>query len=755
MSSRQLRKLQKQKELQGTQAQNADNPDNPDNDESSSEDDRPIQKPRASLFSGFAALGDEGKDEQGSEDGQDEKETEPENVAVKPIAESDIADTPKTSPKKNKKKKKKAKKQQATTPQVITKSGPDEIEQVLRELEVSKKSKEKVDTESRSTRPYDRICELLSINNYHLRVLNEMRNLFGRDAIAAAQQEEEQEQPRPRRPQQFLQQEMDLETFLKGHPGKSLPEGTRRRNPFLAGKDTWPLASTEGLTMNQLKEEEGSDGKSGIQEFRFAHDAVYNKLEVKFFELVQMYDPMLLVHFLQKHPYHISSLIQVSRIAKQDQNSALSADLCERALFTFGRVSLSAFRQKIEQGKARLSFNRPENRQFFLAGYHYLKNLVMKGTYRTALEWAKLLLSLDQADPYGIVNFIHPLAIRAYESDWFVDFCDSAILDKSPSQGGPEYIKQTLVLARLQLKDKDGAKALLIKGMRSLPWLYGHLFMSLNLDVPRSIWGMQPRTEGEELHTKVYVHQTRGLWDNAQAISILKKAAVETKRADVDATFLAPPLATVNLARFVYLLEIPSLIGAVPRELLNTSVNWEFDPLPPARDDNVFSYDSQQLPWGPPHSPEPSVGGRFQGDRRELRRILDHARLAGAPIQVQEDLEQVLQEALDEQERRETVEEAFAHQYEEDAFGFADGVDHELAEPHGLNGVAGAFQAFMELFDPRHMARDASALDAPMAGMPGAWRDEDEASGTGDELPPSMPEGGTADDDESNDDIHS
>src|SRR4051812_41560915 len=104
--------------------------------------------------------------------------------------------------------------------------------------------------------------------------------------------------------------------------------------------------------------------------------------------------------------YHVSTLLQVSSVAKQDQNMALAAELCERALFTFGRVATSAFRQDIEHGHARLDFRRPENRQFWLAGYQYLRSLIRKGTYRTALEWAKLMFALDRTDPYGMRHYI-------------------------------------------------------------------------------------------------------------------------------------------------------------------------------------------------------------------------------------------------------------------------------------------------------------------------------------------------------------
>ncbi|KAI1139596.1 DUF654-domain-containing protein [Hypoxylon sp. FL0543] len=727
MSSRQLRKLQKQKELQELQ--------DPANEDESSDDGQPIQKPRTSLFSGFAALG--GQDDQEDDDDaadRDDKEDESVEVSTHTIVEPDRAETPKSASKKSKKKKKKAKKPEATPSKVeiVPQNGPDEIDEALRELELSRQPGQEIHDEHSSTKPYERICELLSINTYHLKVINEMRNLFGREAIAAAQNEEDQEQTRVRRQRVVLAQQVDLETYLKGQPGKSLPEVTLRRNPFLAGKETWPRASTEGLTMEQVKDQEiPLADKPGTIEFRFAHDDKYNMLEVKFFELVQMYDPMRIMHFLHLHPYHISSLIQASRIAKQDQNLALSADLCERALFTFGRVSISFFRQKMEQGKARLSFKRPENRQFWLAGYHYLKNLIMKGTYRTALEWAKLLLSIDHEDPYGIIHYIHPLAIRAHESKWLIDLCDSELLHVSrAAQDAADYIRQTLVLAKLQQKDAAGAKALLVEGMERLPWLYSHLFKSLNLDVPKAIWGMQPRNRDEELHTSLYIHQTKGLWDNAQATSLLKEAAGEAKRVDASKTHPFPPTVKVNLARFVYLLEVPSLIGLMPRDLLNTPNNWEFDPLPPPLADNIFSYESQKQPFRPSLHGDIFTTGLHE-ERRGLQQLLAQARLANAPRDVQRELERAIEDidGVGGNHNRDD-EDDDGEEDEDDGEDDDDSPEPDYDEERDFTRfLPEVFRALMDVLGPGGSARE------PRDVMPGGWRDNNDES-SDDEMPP-------------------
>ncbi|KAI1330680.1 hypothetical protein F5Y16DRAFT_362383 [Xylariaceae sp. FL0255] len=691
MSSRQLRKLQKQKELEQLQIAN------PAIESDESDDAVPaLSRPsKPSMFSGFAALGDE---EDQDDDHGNENDDEPSAHPV--AAPASTPGLPNGSLKKNKKKKKKARKSGASLSLADRATDKpknvDEIDQALQELKLAeKKHGAASSSQADGTRSveFERVCELLRINTQHLKVMNEMRNLFGREAIVAAQNEENEERARAQRPRQISQQ-VDLETFLKGQPGKTLPEVTLRRNPFLPGKDTWPRASTEGLTMHQIKD---GVATSGTIEFGFVHDEGYNSLETQFFGLVQLYDPMRLVHFLYRHPYHISTLIQVSKVAKQDQNSALSADLCERALFTFGRVSLSAFRQKLEEGKARLDFRRPENRQFWLAGYHYLKSLVMKGTYRTALEWSKLLFSMDLSDPYGIVHFIHPMAVRAHESKWFIDFCASQALDKFDTM--KDYIRQTLVLAKLQLNDAVGAKALLVQGMDRLPWLYSSIYKAVNLDVPRAIWGVQPRNRHEELFTELYIHQTKSLWDNTQALDLLKQVSLEVKRPD-NQTFDFPPTAGRNVARFVYLDNTPSLMSHVPDGLLSTSPNWEFDPLPPLLEENVFSYETQKLPWSSDRA------RRNMSTEGQLRRVIERMHRGGGGEDAADNMERLLDEVM-----------------ADVAFDDRNGDDDGSGEGNDGDNEGGLLNMIMEFFNRTrsNQGQDDDSLDEQEARMPGAW----------------------------------
>ena len=266
----------------------------------------------------------------------------------------------------------------------------------------------------------------------------------------------------------------------------------------------------------------------------------------------------------------------------------------ERALFTFGRASQSLFATKLSQGKARLEFARPENREFWLAGYQYIKSLIMKGTYRTALEWAKLLLALDpENDPYCMLLMIHHLALRAYESQYVLDIYENRML------GGWNtfiaHMSPSLALAAMQLREAVRARSLLKQSIQCLPWLFCRLFQELNLDnPPPSIWGAEPRTDAENLLSEIYIRQTKDLWNTPEATALLMEVAHASDKLDYrDLPKLDNKNITLNVARFVYLDNTPALMAFVPSQLLHRSNNSDSDPLPPDR--NVFSWDSQRM----------------------------------------------------------------------------------------------------------------------------------------------------------------
>lgn len=296
MSSRQLRKLQKQRDEAQAASIAADEGSDSADDSDGATAHAPPARPNL-----FAALGGEDEDEPPTEDEEDR----PDEVT----ADGKIEAIPTISSKNKKKKKKKKAKNASTANNELAKDSEDEIDKALKDLKVS--SQEQTGTAGAvPKRNFALQAELFGINPYHLKAMNEMRNLFGREVIESAQAEEDQEQARRmggsrRQQMQAMRQQVDLETFLREPPGApKLPEVSLRRNLFIQGKEHWPKQSAGGLTMKEVGKAE--DGSS--TEYAYIHEKAYDEIQSVFFGCVQLGDPMRMVHMLKRVRKWSSSL---------------------------------------------------------------------------------------------------------------------------------------------------------------------------------------------------------------------------------------------------------------------------------------------------------------------------------------------------------------------------------------------------------------------------------------------------------------
>ncbi|GME65368.1 Basic helix-loop-helix Nulp1-type [Neofusicoccum parvum] len=573
MSARALRKLQRELEEKKQLEQLA-----AENDDDESEDEEPAARPaKASMF---AMLGGDDEDE----DDDDAQKTPDEPPEACDESEEE-APKPKASSAKRKKKKKKGKaaKQAADTPTKEQSAGSselDEIDLALQSLRVGKSDAQtKSAEESAADAAAQELYKLLAIDTQNLHAQNEMRKLFGRAALERADDEPAGGRRRGRGAQQLGLAQAVAARNMPG--GQGLASLGLRRNIFIQGKEEWPRATSGGLGMEIVEKR-----ADGTVEYRFIHSTAYQDVQRQFESCVASMDPNRLVQLLQFNPYHISTLLQVSEIAKQERDHATSGDLLERALFSFGRSVHSTFSNNLSQGKARLDFRRPENREFWLAAWRYVANLGMRATWRTVYEWSKLLLSLDpENDPYCVRLVIDQFAIRGRQQQDFINLSQSELF-KSRWADLPN-IQLTLGLVHVQANERSKGQQRLYTAIGKYPWVTARLFQELEInDIPPGIWGKQPRTPYEHLLTELYVIRAKDIWNTPEAKSLLVEVA-----SAVQASGKADPAELPinrDVARHTILTDNPALIGAVPRSL-TSQVKSTSDPLPP--DDNLASYD--------------------------------------------------------------------------------------------------------------------------------------------------------------------
>ncbi|XP_056134186.1 transcription factor 25 isoform X2 [Lampris incognitus] len=222
-----------------------------------------------------------------------------------------------------------------------------------------------------------------------------------------------------RRPALYVQhRNLNPETELKRYFGARAVLGDQRprqrqrqfhRTTWMTvPKDTWPRFSRPGISMTLL------ESKGGLQYFTFEHNRDYQQVQFKFLDAVESMDPSNIVALLQMNPYHIDSLLQLSDVCRIQEDQEMARDLIERALYSFECAFHPLF--SLTSGTCRLDYLRPENRAFYLALYKHMMFLEKRGCPRTAMEYCKLILSLDpDSDPLCMLLLIDFLTLRSRE----------------------------------------------------------------------------------------------------------------------------------------------------------------------------------------------------------------------------------------------------------------------------------------------------------------------------------------------------
>ncbi|KAL3463189.1 transcriptional repressor TCF25-domain-containing protein [Aspergillus heterothallicus] len=608
MSSRAIRKLQKlqEQELQRAQQESHD----------SSDDDlvaRPT-KPKLNAFDLLNATNDDDDDyddkyDAAAEDDERQSDIDIVEPVTEPTKEVPVTTTAESGRKKKKKAKNKKKKTTAKQEHTYTKSDDelDEIDRALKELAVQTNGEVAVATrqptldDSFPKKPED----LLSIEPKTLNATNEMRKLFGNVVLENFDTDSSTGRRRDR-----ARETVDLGRALTGRyspasRGQSLAGVTQRRNILFQGKDEWPRAPSGGLGMEVVE-----SLPNGATLYRVLHNSAYQDVQRQFELCVESMDPQRMIQLLQYNPYHISTLLQVSEIAKHQGDHAVSADLLERALFNFGRSAHSSFGNRLKEGNARLDFLHAENRELWLVGWRYITNLGMKGTWRTAYEWAKFLLSLDPKDPYCMRLMIDNLALRGREWSHFIELCTQTRLSRDwkyvPS------IQCSLALAYLRLNKPKECRDQLRTAMARYPWVFCKIAQELDIKpIPKRIWGKLPPTDGHELFTELYIVRTKDLWNTPEVVSLIVEVADTLAEGDEP---IEPPEISLDIARHVVLSDIPRVTTHLPTRFVSGRISAS-DPLPPY-DSEAFRQQSDPTPAYVQQIPE---AGRPQW----LRNLLD------------------------------------------------------------------------------------------------------------------------------------
>jgi hypothetical protein len=257
-----------------------------------------------------------------------------------------------------------------------------------------------------------------------------------------------------------------------------------------------------------------------------------------------------------------------------------------------------------------------ENRELWLVIWRYIGNLGMKGTWRTAYEWAKLLLSLDTNDPYCMRLFIDSLALRGRQYDHFIKLSTETIF-KDGWKNLPN-IQCSLALAHFRLNQAVESRDQLRKAMFRYPWIFSKLAQELDIQpIPKRIWGKMPPTQSQELLTALYINRSKDLWNTPEVVSLLVEVA-DTLPDGEEA--LEPIEITLDIARHVILSDIPTVTTYLPTRFTRGRISAS-DPLPPYGSEAYRQQSEPSQPFISPHPGPRTEGNWFHALMDQIRDI--------------------------------------------------------------------------------------------------------------------------------------
>ncbi|KAK6626957.1 hypothetical protein RUM44_009434 [Polyplax serrata] len=467
-----------------------------------------------------------------------------------------------------KRKKKKKRKKGLKNNQQQSSDDVDEVERSIQEVNaVLGDTAVPHEVRENNLRSTNAVKEILSVKLKHLNPKTELKRIFGSKIVKSEQSKR------------------------RSH-GRRILKSTWLVTP----KDHWPPITKLGLSMKLL------ETKNDIQYFTYEHSLNYQSVQKKFLEAVESMYPDNIMMVANQSPNHVDTMIQLSDIFKLSDDLQMAAELIERAIYSLESAFHPLF--NVAKGNCRLDYKRQENRALYIALFKHLTFVGQRACYRTALEFCKLIFSLDpEKDPLAIVLAIDFYALRSREFDWFLKFIDHLDHEKNLSQLPNIVFSKALALFHLSDPSSDAAlqDALLMFPSMLLPLLENCSIQPDPKTQAHSYFNnaSSSRTPALNLLVHLYVHRNYHIWKEPDTLSWLEKntLAVLNRVDNKDPVVLDyaqkrsrrfEAKTPREIERHVFLSDIKQVM-TVLAETSNIGTTFSFDPLPPLDSVNIYT----------------------------------------------------------------------------------------------------------------------------------------------------------------------
>jgi len=145
------------------------------------------------------------------------------------------------------------------------------------------------------------------------------------------------------------------------------------------------------------------------------------------------------------------------------------------------------------------------------------------------------------------------------------------------------------MLEKDQKKSHETSTESLSHAIQRFPWLIAPLFFALKLSFPPDFPPTMPPSPIQSVYTELYLHRSKDLWSVSEIsnwlVSTAKATASKLEESTAPTSDDKIPL---NVARHLFVMNVPELLGHIPREYL-AGAQLASDPLPPP--DSVSPYE--------------------------------------------------------------------------------------------------------------------------------------------------------------------
>jgi hypothetical protein len=177
------------------------------------------------------------------------------------------------------------------------------------------------------------------------------------------------------------------------------------------GGGCWPNADGDGCSFFEFEESDGYQATQGQFEFAQATN-----------------DPNSLIQMLHRHPYHIDTMLTLAEVYRHMGEMDSCAELISKCVYAYECSWHEAHAAAMAAGCARMRNASRASKGYFTALFRHMQLLGKTGCFATALETAKLLLSLDPCnDPTRVLLAIDYYALCSGDYRYVLELAASGL----------------------------------------------------------------------------------------------------------------------------------------------------------------------------------------------------------------------------------------------------------------------------------------------------------------------------------------